>query len=222
MTRHVDPNHIFLKKDITLSYNKSEKQQANKTPLLCYIASPTKQLPRIHTYCPGGHSGPKASINRSLLPPGSGGERQSPTSPAIRWYPSPVQTTFQALTCESSDPYTLSFQGSTMTLQTSLSPPSIPTDSRLETDGTPLASNERRHRLLVYVRCGARQLHFLARTARSTMGLDSCTLSSPFRSISPEVPGTRSDLVGGQLIMVSPRRGAPYGPPPSTRPDSAS
>ena len=61
--------------------------------------------------------------------------------------------------------------------------------------------------ILVGVRCSARQLHFLGRTARSTLGLGSWTLSSPSRGMTPGAPCARSDLVGGQLIMVSPRWG---------------
>ena len=61
--------------------------------------------------------------------------------------------------------------------------------------------------ILVDVRCSARQLHFLGRTARSTLGLGSWTLSSPSRGMTPGAPCARSDLVGGQLIMVSPRLG---------------
>ena len=70
--------------------------------------------------------------------------------------------------------------------------------------GTPLAPSARRHTSSY---CSARQLHFLGRTARSFLGLGSWTLSSPSRGMIPGAPCARSDMVGGQLIMVSPRWG---------------
>ena len=61
--------------------------------------------------------------------------------------------------------------------------------------------------VLVDVRCSHRQLKFLAKTARDCMGLGSWTHASPARNLTGTEGARRHEMVGGQLILITPRWG---------------
>ena len=61
--------------------------------------------------------------------------------------------------------------------------------------------------ILVDTRCTGRQLKFLGRQARETMGIGSWTLGSPARSLTANGRPTRHELVGGQLILINSKWG---------------
>ena len=120
-----------------------------------------------------------------------------------------TQATLQVLTGETSGPYSLTFHG--IHTGPDLTVASLNTNGLTAAKLTELLWLQAREAIdifiLVDVRCSARQLHYLGRTARSTLGLSCWTLSSPSRGMTPGAPGARSDLVGGQLVLVSPRWG---------------
>ena len=61
--------------------------------------------------------------------------------------------------------------------------------------------------ILVDVRCSHRQLKFLAKTAREHMGIGSWTHASSARNLSGTEGARRCEMVGGQLILITPRWG---------------
>ena len=61
--------------------------------------------------------------------------------------------------------------------------------------------------ILVDVRCSHRQLRFLAQTARDHMGLGRWTHASPARNLTGTERARRHEMVGGQLILITPRWG---------------
>ena len=61
--------------------------------------------------------------------------------------------------------------------------------------------------IMVDVRCSHRQLKFLAKTAREHMGLGSWTHASPARNLAGTEGARRHEMVGGQLILITPRWG---------------
>ena len=61
--------------------------------------------------------------------------------------------------------------------------------------------------ILVDVRCSHRQLKFLAKTARDHMGLGSWAHASPARNLTGTEGARRHEMVGGQLILITPRWG---------------
>ena len=61
--------------------------------------------------------------------------------------------------------------------------------------------------ILVDVRCSHRQLKFLAKTARDAMGLGSWTHASPARNLTGTEGARRHEMVGGQLLLITPRWG---------------
>ena len=61
--------------------------------------------------------------------------------------------------------------------------------------------------ILVDVRCSGRQLKFLAATARAGLGPGSWTHASPSRNLTHSDSAKKFELVGGQLILITPRWG---------------
>ena len=56
--------------------------------------------------------------------------------------------------------------------------------------------------ILVDVHCSSRQLKFLAKTARDTMGLGSWAHASPARNLKSTEGPKRYEMVGGQLLLI--------------------
>ena len=108
-------------------------------------------------------------------------------------------------------PFSLAFQGLDLGSKADLTVASLNTNGLTTAKLTELlwlrAAEQIDVFILVDTRCSGRQLKFLGRQARETMGIGSWTLGSPARSLTANGRSTRHELVGGQLILINPKWG---------------
>ena len=134
------------------------------------------------------------------LPEGSG------WCPDAWWTVTPSDTLLRA-----HGPFSLAFQGRDLGTKADLTVASLNTNGLTAAKLSELlwlrASEHIDVLILVDTRCSGRQLKFLGRQARESMGIGSWTLGSPARSLTAHGRPTRHELVGGQLILINAKWG---------------
>ena len=128
------------------------------------------------------------------------------------WLPADCSSqAFQSTVVGERGPYTLSFQGTTTSEEPDITFASLNVNGLTGAKLTEILWLMRHTAIdvfiLVDVRCSGRQLKFLAKTARDHMGLGSWTHASPARNLTSTEGAKRYEMVGGQLLLITPRWG---------------